>query len=147
MAYEKSEPKNGLIVQIAILSIASFFVVRYGVVSLFHRTLDDEFARKNANAGREELAAQRDEAAKKLAGLAGASAEYAKRGRGASAQLSPAATPCDAVDQDPSKGWSLSPTGFVAAPCPVTEDDAGVADGGASDARAESAAPANPSKK
>lgn len=133
MAFENTEPKTGLIIQIAIFSIVAFVAVRFGVVSLFHQTVDAEYERKYANAGREQIEAHRAEAAQKLGGIEKASADYAKSGRGASPQIAPAAIPCEGVDNDPSKGWNQMPTGFVAKPCPTP--DAGV-DGDAGDAGA-----------
>jgi hypothetical protein len=137
MAFENTEPKTGLIIQIAVASIVAFVAVRYGVVSLFHQTVDAEYERKFANAGREQIDAHRAEAAQKLAGLDKAAGDYAKNGRGANAQIAPAAVPCESVDNDPAKGWNQLPTGFVAKPCPQldagVESDAGVeGDAGAS---------------
>jgi hypothetical protein len=130
MAFENTEPKTGLIIQIAVASIVAFVAVRYGVVSLYHQTVDAEYERKFANAGREQIDAHRSEAAQKLAGIEKAEAEYAKGGRNANAQIAPAAVPCESVDHDPSKGWNQLPTGFVAKPCPTpdagVEGDAGV---------------------
>ena len=37
MAFENTEPKTGLIIQIAIASIVAFVAVRFGVVSLYTR--------------------------------------------------------------------------------------------------------------
>jgi hypothetical protein len=98
--------------------------VRFGVVSLYHQTVAAEYDRKVANAGREQITAARAEAAEKLAGLDKATAAYAKGGRGADPRVAPVGQPCDKVDNDPAKGWSHLPTGFVAKPCPVL--DAGV---------------------
>jgi hypothetical protein len=146
MAFENTEPKTGLIIQIAIASIVAFVAVRYGVVSLYHQTVDAEYERKYANAGREQIEAHRAEADQKLAGLAKAEGEYAKGGRGANAQIAPAAVPCESVDNDPAKGWNQLPTGFVAKPCPVldagVEGDAG-AEGDASTSTDAAAAPKN----
>ena len=69
MAFENTEPKSGLIIQIAIASIVAFVAVRYGVVSLYHQTVDAEYDRKIANAGREQITASREAAAVKLATL------------------------------------------------------------------------------
>ena len=146
MAFEKSEPKTGLIIQIAIVSVVSFVAVRYGVLSLYHQTVDAEYERKYANAGREQIEAHRAEADQKLAGLAKAEGDYAKGGRGANAQLAPAAVPCESVDNDPAKGWNQLPTDFTAKPCPTP--DAGVeGDGGADgDASTGAGATATPKK-
>lgn len=128
MAFENTEPKTGLIIQIAIASIVAFVAVRNGVVSLYNQTLDAEYERKVANAGREQISAARAEADQKLTGLDKASVAYAKVGR--TGAVAPAATPCESVDHDPAKGWSQAPTGFVAKPCPSpdagVEGDAGV---------------------
>ena len=147
MAFENTEPKSGLIIQIAIASIVAFVGVRFGVVSLYHQTVAAEYERKIANAGREQITAARAEAAEKLAGIDKAAAAYAKDGRNADPRVTPAGQPCDKVDNDPAKGWSHLPTGFVAKPCPVL--DAGVdadaavdADAGAPSTDA-SAAPKN----
>jgi hypothetical protein len=128
MAFENTEPKTGLIIQIAIASIVAFVAVRFGVMSLYHQSVDAEYERKVANAGREQIAAARADAEQKLAGLDKAAAAYAKGGR--SGAIAPASTPCESVDNDPAKGWNQVPTGFVAKPCPTpdagVEGDAGV---------------------
>jgi hypothetical protein len=147
MAFENTEPKNGLIIQIAIFSIVAFVAVRFGVVSLYHQTVDAEYDRKIANAGRQQITAARADAEQKLAGFDKAAAAYAKSGR--SGSIAPASTPCESVDNDPAKGWSHLPTGFVAKPCPTpdagVEGDAGVdADAAVSaDAGAPPPAPKN----
>lgn len=147
MAFENTEPKTGLIIQIAIASIVAFVAVRFGVASLYHQTLDAEYERKVANAGREQITAARAEAEQKLAGFDKAAAAYVKSGRNGA--IAPASTPCESVDNDPAKGWSQLPTGFVAKPCPTpdagVEGDAGVdADAAiAADAGAATPAPKN----
>ncbi len=135
MAFENTEPKSGLIIQIAIASIVAFVAVRFGVVSLYHQSVDAEYDRKIANAGREQITASREEAAVKLVTLDKATNDYALHGRSADGRMFPANTPCDKVDNAPAEGWSHTPTGFVARPCPVidagAEDEAAAAvDGG-----------------
>ncbi len=147
MAFENTEPKSGLIIQIAIASIVAFVAVRYGVVSLYHQTVDAEYDRKIANAGREQITASREEAAVKLATLDKATQDYALHGRSADGRMFPASTPCEKVDNAPAEGWSQTPTGFVAKPCPVidagAEGDAAVDGGVGSPSTDPVAAPKN----
>lgn len=141
MAVEKPEPKSGIIIQIAIASIVAVVAVRFGVVSLYHQTVDDEYHRKFDNAGLEEIRAQRATAETKLVHLDRAGAEYAKLGRGAGANaIFPADYACESVDSAPQKGWTHTPTGYVAKACPVV--DAGAASD-ASDATDAGAAAAD----
>lgn len=147
MAFENTEPKSGLIIQIAIASIVSLVAVRYGVVSLYHQTVDAEYDRKIANAGREQITASREEAAVKLVTLEKATQDYALHGRSADGRMFPAGTPCEKVDNAPAAGWTHTPTGFVAKPCPVVdagaEGEAGVDGGVGSPSTDAVAAPKN----
>lgn len=139
MATDKSEPRIGIIVQIAVILVVGVIVARFGLASYFKAMLHKEEQKKVATIGAEEFSKRRqaERAALDSVSLDKGAALLGKPDRGPLAATS-------TKDLGPLEGWSQAPmdAGPFRVIEPVVEAGTGaevVTDGGA-DARPTDAA-------
>jgi hypothetical protein len=106
MAYDRNEPKTGLITGLSVFVVVSVVLVRYGLVSYFNIMHDQETSLKIASRGSWQIAELRAQASQRLSGGAmpidQAMAAIAQGQRPSAVSPRPAAT----VDQAPMTGWT-----------------------------------------
>jgi hypothetical protein len=143
MATDKSPPRTGLILKVAVLAIASLIAIHAGLVAYFDRIAQAEEHRKFGETKPEALLNLRENEKERLTSspipIDKAMQELAARGRTA---VSPDIMPTASKDTTPLKGWTMMP-GEVPPTMMSAETLSAVpvADGGAATTIIDAAAP------
>jgi len=141
MATDNSEPRTGLIAQIAVLAVVTLIAVHTALVSYFDRVKREEEFKKIGAAPRDALMSLRAEESQRLTSgpmpIDKAMQQLVERGRmGAGSEIAPT----ESKDMAPLQGWSKMPAAVPppmmapppAPPAPVPSSSAAPApDGGA----------------
>ncbi len=141
MAAESTEPKSGLILQIAFGAVVLLIGIRFGLVSYFNVQMDEEFQRKVVSKTSQQLVDLRAMEQKALTGgplpIDRAIALVASKPR---EELGETIAPKPSEDLAPLVGWGQNPKPAPVPPVAAAHDSLATTDGGAADAGASDAA-------